>query len=116
MRRVLVVANADVPERIDHALIVEDTIGVDEILDESGLLSGGGRLRSLCRQAPEKRHGDGKQEHKGGCAEQVTASFISKLESRRDTVYADALDVHRQEWLCHKEMRYKTVSRAVTQE
>src|SRR5260370_20464649 len=37
--RVLLVANADVAETVEHALVVEDPISVDQILDKARLLS-----------------------------------------------------------------------------
>jgi len=41
--RVLVVAHADMAEAVDHALVIEDSIGRDEIVDQGGI--GGRRLR-----------------------------------------------------------------------
>jgi len=45
VRRVLLVSNAHMPEAVQHALVVKDAICVDQILDESELLSGARGLR-----------------------------------------------------------------------
>ena len=66
MGRIPIVAHAYVAEAVDDCLIVENPVGVNQIGDESGILSSGRGLERLGGLDLKCGHGRDKQDHDDG--------------------------------------------------